>query len=298
MKLLVITGLSGSGKSIALHTLEDLGYYCIDNLPVFLLEDLARRLIDGCDPAFERTAVGIDARNAPGSLGDLPGLVNELRSRGAECQIIFLDARTDTLIKRFSETRRKHPLADSTRPLQEALRLERKLLEPVLSSADLHIDTTHTNVHQLRDQVRTRVEASATGAAIQLMSFGFKHGVPRDVDFIFDVRCLPNPHWQPELRPLTGRDQAVAAFLETSPAVQAMADDLRGFLDRWVPAFEADGRIYLTIALGCTGGQHRSVYMAERIGRHLAKQGRAVLIRHRELAGQFQDMGNISRPER
>jgi len=298
MKLLVITGLSGSGKSIALHTLEDLGYYCIDNLPVFLLEDLTRRLIDGSDPAFERTAVGIDARNAPGGLGDLPGLVKGLRARGMECQIIFLDARTDTLIKRFSETRRKHPLAGGERPLHEALRLERQLLEPVLSNADLHIDTTHTYVHQLRDQVRARVETSAAGASLQLMSFGFKHGLPRDVDFVFDVRCLPNPYWKPELRPLTGQDPAVAAFLESSPEVLAMADDLHGFLDRWIPAFEADGRSYLTIAVGCTGGQHRSVYMAESIGKHLARQGRSVLIRHRELPGQFQAMGNLPRPER
>ncbi len=283
MRLVVITGLSGSGKSVALNTLEDLGYYCIDNLPVFLLADLSRRLIEERDPAFERTAVGIDARNAHGSLSDMPGIVKQLRGQGIECQIVYLDAQSDTLVKRFSETRRKHPLAAPEISLAEAMKLERKLLEPINACADLHIDTTHTNMHQLRDQMRTRVEGASTHLSILLMSFGFKHGVPHDVDFIFDVRCLPNPHWQSELRPLTGRDEPVTRFLEASPDVGIMLSDLNAYFDRWVPAFEADGRSYLTIAIGCTGGQHRSVYMTEALGRHLSAKGYAMLIRHREL---------------
>lgn len=284
MKLVVVTGLSGSGKSIALHTLEDLGYNCIDNLPVFLLEELARRLMEERDPAFEQTAVGIDARNAPDRLHALPALVSQLQSQGIDCRIVFLDAQADTLSQRFSETRRKHPLAGGQRSLAEAMGLELQLLEPILGCADLYIDTTHTNVHQLRDQIRLRLGRAEVPASILLMSFGFKHGVPRDADFVFDVRCLPNPHWEPQLRHLTGQDAAVVEFLETSPKVNEMLADLRGFLDRWIPAFEADGRSYLTITLGCTGGQHRSVYMTEALSRHLSGQGRSVLVRHRELS--------------
>ena len=283
MRLVIITGLSGSGKSVALNTLEDLGYYAIDNLPVFLLQELARGLLQEPLPALERTAVGIDVRNASGNLNELPGVVKELRENGMDCQVLFLDARDETLIKRFSETRRKHPLADREHSLEEAMRLERKLLEPVLSGADLHIDTTRTNIHQLRDQVRARVEQSGDGMSILLMSFGFKHGLPPDVDFVFDVRCLPNPHWQIDLRPLTGRDEPVARFLESSPGVNDMLRDLSGFLDRWIPAFEADARSYLTIGIGCTGGQHRSVYITEQLGKYLSEQGRAMLVRHREL---------------
>ena len=296
MKLLVITGLSGSGKSIALHTLEDLGYTCIDNLPLFLLEELARKLIGRNDQAFDRIAVGIDVRNTPGELHNLPTLVRELRGKGIECHTVYLDASNDTLIKRFSETRRKHPLAGGERPLQEAMQLERQLLEPILASADLHIDTTHSNIHQLRDQIRDRLARSDSGVSVLLMSFGFKHGVPRDVDFVFDVRCLPNPHWQMELRPLTGRDRPVAEFLETSPGVEQMFSDLRGFFDRWIPAFEADARSYLTIAVGCTGGQHRSVYMAEKLGEHLARQGVSTLLSHRELPSPSRRLETIIEP--
>lgn len=285
MKLIIVTGLSGSGKSIALHTLEDLGYYCIDNLPGFLLEALARQLVEAQEAAFDRTAVGVDARGARESLLRLPTLVGELRAQGVKCRILFLEAQPNTLIRRFHETRRKHPLMDGHHSLAEAVQLERQLLEPVLDSADLRIDTTHTNVHQLRDLVRERLEDDGAGLSLMLESFGFKHGVPRDVDFVFDARCLPNPHWQEELRPLTGRDAPVAAFLNASPAVQRMLEDVGGFLDRWIPAFEADGRPYLSIAFGCTGGQHRSVYLVEQLKRHLEQQGRKVLTRHRELTG-------------
>jgi UPF0042 nucleotide-binding protein len=284
-KLIIVSGLSGSGKSVALHTLEDLGYYCIDNLPLFLLRELALGLERSQGSSLVNTAVGIDARNQPEQLGEVPALVDELRERDFDCRVIYLEAQPETLIKRFSETRRKHPLTARDRSLAEAIALERALLEPILSEADLRIDTTHTNVHQLRDLVRDRLGDDApANVSILLQTFGFKHGVPRDVDFVVDVRCLPNPHWQPELRPLTGRDSAVARFLEDSPLVTEMRDDLVTFFDRWIPRFEADGRTYLTIAIGCTGGQHRSVYMAERLRRHFEANGRQVMIRHRELS--------------
>lgn len=284
MKLVIVSGLSGSGKSIALHTLEDLGYYCIDNLPIFLIRDLALGLKASTEHAWTHTAVGIDARNQPERLSEIPDLVEDLRRREFQCHILYLDAQADTLIKRFSETRRKHPLSTSTRSLAEAIELERQLLEPILAEAELRIDTTHTNVHQLRDLVFSRLDDDgARRVSILLKTFGFKHGLPNDVDFVFDVRCLPNPHWQTDLRHLTGRDQAVARFLEGAPEVTEMLGDMMHFFDRWIPRFEADGRSYLTIAIGCTGGQHRSVYIAERLHRHLANQGRKVMIRHREL---------------
>lgn len=283
-QLIIVSGLSGSGKSVALHTLEDLGYNCIDNLPLFLLREFALGLQRDHGIAVSNTAVGIDARNQPEQLGELPGLVAELREWSFDCRVLFLEAQAETLIKRFSETRRKHPLTAKDRPLAEAIALERSLLKPILSEADLRIDTTHTNVHQLRDLVRDRLgDDTQAAVSILLQTFGFKHGSPRDADFVIDVRCLPNPHWQPELRPLTGLDPAVARFLEDSPEVAEMRDDLAIFFDRWIPRFEAEGRSYLTIAIGCTGGQHRSVYIAERLRRHFESNGRQVMIRHQEL---------------
>jgi len=283
-KLVIVSGLSGSGKSVALNTLEDLGYYCIDNLPLFLLKELVAGLAGADNDTFARTAVGIDARNQPQQLDGLPGLLERVCNGPFECRVLYLEARTETLIKRFSETHRKHPLTVPNRALAEAIELERKLLEPILSDSDLRIDTTHTNVHQLRDLVRARLRDGAPPKiSILLQTFGFKHGIPQDVDFIFDVRCLPNPHWQPELRPLTGLDPAVAHFLEELPEVEEMYGDLARFFDRWIPRFEADGRSYLTVAVGCTGGQHRSIYIAEQLKRHFEAEGRKVMVRHREL---------------
>ncbi len=284
MKLVIVTGLSGSGKSVALHALEDLGYYCIDNLPVFLLEGFVNRLQGQGDDFYRLAAIGIDARNQSSGLKQAIKQVTMLRNKGLQCEIIFLDAQPDTLMRRFSETRRKHPLTGPNRPLAEAIKLERSLLEPFLSDATLHIDTTHTNVHELRDIVRTRL-GDPEGMALSLLfqSFGFKHSVPADADFVFDVRCLPNPHWQPELRPLTGLDEKVIEYLEHNSAVARMRDDLAGFLENWVPQFEADGRSYVTVAVGCTGGQHRSVYMAERLAAYFRDKGRKVLTRHRDL---------------
>ncbi|MBK1721415.1 RNase adapter RapZ [Thiocystis violacea] len=285
MKLVILSGLSGSGKSIALHTLEDLGFYCIDNLPIFLLEDLVQGLDKALDEAFANTAVGVDARSNPDALQRLPELVRSAQSSGIDCQMLFLETDTDTLIRRFSETRRKHPLTRGDRSLREAIALEQTLLEPIRRSADVLIDTTQTNVHELRDRVRGwLVGSTSPKVSILLKSFGFKHGVPQDVDFVFDVRCLPNPHWQPELRVLSGLDPQVAQFLEASPAVLSMRDDLTRFFERWIPLFETDGRSYLTIAIGCTGGQHRSVYMTEALSRHFEALGHKVMVRHRELS--------------
>jgi RNase adapter protein RapZ len=284
MKLVIVTGLSGSGKSIALHTLEDLGYYCIDNLPMFLLQHLAQELAERRNPCYRKTAVGIDARGQVEDLKDLPTLVQGLRGRAVACEIVFLDAQDETLLRRFSETRRKHPLSGKERPLEDAIRLERRLLGTVRSNADLCIDTSNTTQHQLRDLIRHRLdERPHQGIALLCQSFGYKYGVPRDADFVFDVRCLPNPYWELGLRPLTGRDAEVAKFLQQDPTTCRLQDQLARFVEEWLPVFEADGRTYLTVALGCTGGQHRSVFMAEWLAERLRKAGREIQIRHREL---------------
>jgi RNase adapter protein RapZ len=284
MRLVIVSGLSGSGKSVALHTLEDLGFYCIDNLPLFLLKDLAPGLQSANHEAFASTAVGVDARGNPEELKDLPELVRAARAQGVECNILFLDAHTDTLIRRYNETRRRHPLARGERTLAEAIKLERRILEPIRRVADIGIDTTQTNVHELRDLVRVRIAGGVSPkASILLKSFGFKHGVPQDVDFLLDVRCLPNPHWQAELKDLTGLDEPVKNFLGASEDVSAMRQDIASYFDRWIPRFETDGRCYLTIAIGCTGGQHRSVYMVESLREHFEGTGHRVMVRHREL---------------
>lgn len=283
MKLVIVSGLSGSGKSVALHTLEDLGYYCIDNLPAGLLSSLANELTGAPHPV-ERAAVGIDARNLPQALEHVGETLEELRTHAIDSEILFLTCETDTLIKRFSETRRRHPLSYSGLSLADAIDRETQLLEPISQSADLFIDTSQTSLHQLRDLVRQRV-ARRNDHTLSLLfqSFGYKHGIPPDADFVFDARCLPNPHWQPRLRPLTGRDQAVVDFLESEPPVTAMFASLCRFFEQWIPAFEAENRSYLTVAIGCTGGQHRSVYLTERLAEHFRSRYPSVATRHREL---------------
>lgn len=283
IQLQIVTGMSGSGKTIALHTLEDMGYYCIDNLPVSILEAVALHLTDDPEAIFCKTAVGVDARSQSNQIPRLPEFVQNMRNQGLDVNVLFLDAHNETLIKRFSETRRKHPLTDSEHSLDEAIQHERLLLEPVSTSADLCIDTSHTNLHELRDLIHNRLGDSSTGASILFESFGFKHGVPRDVDFVFDVRCLPNPHWQKQLRPYTGLDQPVADFLNSHRDANDMFEELVRFFERWIPTFEADGRSYLTVAIGCTGGQHRSVYLVDRLYHHFKQQGLRVMSRHREL---------------
>ena len=284
MKLVILTGLSGSGKSIALHTLEDLDYYCIDNLPASLLPAFAEEMAASGAEAYRRAAVAIDVRNQPANLQNVPAIVSKLAGHDIQCQIVFMEAEHETLIKRFSETRRKHPLTSRGLPLADALQLEQTLLEPLLQEADLRIDSTHTNVHELRDMVRERLSGEP-GQSLSLLfeSFGFKHGLPGDADFVFDVRNLPNPHWKPGLRPLTGRDPEVIHFLETDDSVQRMFNDIRNFLAHWLPSMQADNRSYLTVAIGCTGGQHRSVYIVERLAEHFRNTGISTLTRHREL---------------
>lgn len=284
MKLIIITGLSGSGKSTALQALEDLGYYCIDNLPVGLLPAFAEQIINMPTRSYKNAAVSIDVRNLSTDLEQFPEVLDELKGTGLACEIFFLDADEKILLKRFSETRRKHPLTNQGLPLAEALVRERTLLEPMLAHADLHIDTSELHLHQLREIVRERVEAQTSShMSLLFESFGYKRGIPADADFVFDVRCLPNPHWESQLRPLTGLDPEVARFLEGQPAVLQMFEHIRDFLEAWIPRFEADNRSYMTVALGCTGGQHRSVYLVQLLAGHFRAVRENVIVRHREL---------------
>ncbi|MBS1212099.1 MAG: rapZ [Proteobacteria bacterium] len=284
MKLVIVSGLSGSGKSIALETLEDCGYYCIDNLPVALLDAFVREAMMANQSTFQRTALGIDARNQSASLSQFPATRAMMSSMGIDCEVLYLQAELSALLKRFSETRRKHPLTDATRSLSEAIELERHLLEPVSHGADLLIDTTYTNVHQLRQLIRDRVGARDKRLmSLYFQSFGFKHGIPLDTDFVFDARCLPNPHWEPSLRSMTGKDPEVAEFLSKDHDVNDYLQHMIAFLEHWVPRFEAENRSYLTIAVGCTGGQHRSVYLIELLARHFQNSPYDILVRHREL---------------
>ncbi len=284
MKLVIVSGLSGSGKSVALNTLEDLDYYCVDNLPAGLLEPFVDEFLSRPDTSGTRTAIGIDARNFSSDLGHFKQIIDSFRERGIGVDILFLHADNEILLKRFSETRRKHPLTSYGQTLADAIQAERDILEPISACAQLHINTSNTNVHELRDLIKQRVADAQDGhMSVLIKSFGFKHGTPEDADFIFDVRCLPNPHWQAELRPLTGQDPAVQQFLEGDDNVEAMYTQLLDFFTRWIPQFERENRRYLTIAIGCTGGQHRSVYLVERLGKALHARYPAVLIKHREL---------------
>ena len=283
MSFFIVSGLSGSGKSIALQALEDLGFYCIDNLPAVLLPHFAKELQSANREDRLHTAVGIDARNRA-FLDALSGSLHALKTQGVDYRIIYLEADEATLVKRFKETRRRHPLTGPTTPLLEGIQLERKLLEPLAFDPAIRIDTTHTTPHELRARVQDFARAGESpGMTLLFESFGYKKGIPADADFVFDVRCLPNPHWQLELRPHTGRDQPVIAFLEQHEEVRAMLAELIRFIERWLPGFEAENRSYLTVAIGCTGGQHRSVYFVERLAGHFQQLGRKIQIRHREL---------------
>ena len=280
MELILISGLSGSGKSVALHLLEDAGYYCVDNLPVVMLTVLVRMLKE---ENIRKVAVAIDARSGDG-IGLLPEKLAKLSEEGVRHAFLFLHSNEETLLKRYSESRRRHPLAGSGKTLAEAIRSERELLEPIASLGH-RIDTSGLKANALREWVRQFIEVEpGQGLTLMFESFGFKHGIPLDADLVFDVRCLPNPHYDPELRPLTGRDQAVINFLEAEADVCEMRDDISRFIAKWLPAYIRDNRNYLTVAIGCTGGQHRSVYIAEWLGREFANRAR-VLVRHRTLAG-------------
>ena len=284
MNLVIISGLSGSGKSIALHTLEDMGYYCIDNLPVGLLDALSQEFSGHNLGKVDKVAAGIDARNHPDQIGHFPAFLASCEERGISCRTLFLQADTRTLLQRFSETRRKHPLSGTDMTLADAIEQERTLLAPIAGEADLFIDTSRTNIHQLREMVRECIgDGTTSGLSLVLRSFGFKHGIPVDADIVFDARCLPNPHWEPELRHQTGMDEGVIEFLAREPSVHELCDDIRSFLTRWVPRYDKDNRSYLSVAIGCTGGQHRSVYLVERIFSELGGQFGKIVKRHREL---------------
>ena len=278
MLLILVTGMSGSGKSVALNVLEDSGFYCVDNLPANLLAGL----IDFLGQAgYAKVAVSVDVRSGP-ALKALAGSMAELRQREVDLRVLFLDAKTETLVKRFSETRRRHPLSDDTRTLPECIQAERSLLQDIGATAH-HIDTSDLSPNALRAWVKDFVGLGGSGLTLLFESFGFKHGLPLDADLVFDVRCLPNPHYDPLLRPLTGKDGKVVEFLEADATSQKMLADISVFLEDWLPCYIRDNRSYLTVAIGCTGGRHRSVYFAETLARRF-RATVPVLVRHRELA--------------
>lgn len=282
ISLIIISGRSGSGKSTALHVLEDMGYYCIDNLPVTLLRSLIERLTG--DQSISNAAVSIDARNIAVDLVEFPEVVQSFDKKVVAAKIIYLDSSSPALVKRFSETRRKHPLSDNNTDLREALEYERELLRPISNMADLIVDTTNLSIHELRDLIKSRVAQDNQKFALLFQSFAYKNGVPVDADIVFDVRCLPNPHWKPNLRNLTGLDKPVQQFLDEQSEFLEMFGDLTTYLQTWLPRFEANNRSYMTIAVGCTGGQHRSVYICLKLFRYFAPQWENVQIRHRELS--------------
>jgi len=285
MKLVIVSGLSGSGKSTALRTLEDMEYYCIDNLPAPLLHDFTLQMKRRGGETAINAAVGIDARNLEADLKEVPKILDKLSESGIDCDVLYLHADDEALFKRFSETRRKHPLSGNRRSLADAIQYERGLMEPIVARSDLVIDTSLTNIHQLRDLVKDRIVGRARDSlSILFRSFGFKHGVPGDADYVFDVRCLPNPYWEPHLRPLNGLDAAVIDYLESHTEVVKMSKDIKKFLERWLPSFQSENRSYVSVAIGCTGGQHRSVYLAQMLSTHFAKTYDNVITRHRELA--------------
>jgi len=278
MQLLLLTGMSGSGKSIALNALEDLGYYCVDNLPAKLLPEVVDYLHQS---NHVHVAISIDVRSVE-TLPLLPQHILVLRHSGIEVQLMYLEASTDTLVKRYSETRRRHPLSDTELTLPEAISRERELLAEIAALAH-HIDTSDLRPAQLRAWIRDFVNIERSGLTLLFQSFAFKNGLPLDADMVFDVRSLPNPFYDPKLRPLNGRDQPVIEFLASEASVRLMLSDIRGLLENWLPSFVRDNRSYLTVAIGCTGGQHRSVYLVEELARHFAPQIK-VLVRHRELS--------------
>jgi RNase adapter protein RapZ len=287
LELIIVTGLSGSGKSIALRVLEDSGYYCIDNLPATLLPQISHHL-DATNQ--HKVAISIDSRSA--ALEALPNAIEMLKSSSISVQVLFLESSVETLVKRFSETRRKHPLSDANTTLAESIAHERDLLAGLVGQESLlglhHIDTSNLSANTLRNHIRELIlksdETQASNSLVLLFtSFGFKNGIPLDADFVFDVRSLPNPHYDPILRPQTGKDLAVQTFLEKQPAVIDMLADIQHYVEKWLPSFNADNRSYLTVAIGCTGGQHRSVYFVEQLSAYFKQQKQKVIIRHREL---------------
>ncbi len=278
MQVVLVSGLSGSGKSIAIAVLEDAGYYCIDNLPISLVETVIRHL---CGAGQHKIGIAVDARGGE-DFSAFPALLEELKTDGFDVRVIFLEAKTMTLVKRFSETRRRHPLSSDSVSLSEAIQLEREKLGNAAEHAH-RIDTSDLSPSALRMWIKDLISSDRSRITLLFQSFGFKHGIPLDADLVFDVRCLPNPHYVPELRPLTGKDDPVKAYIEANPNAMSMLADIRGFVENWLPCFIRDHRAYLTVAIGCTGGQHRSVYFVESLA-DAFKEREQVLVRHRELS--------------
>jgi UPF0042 nucleotide-binding protein len=281
--LIVLTGVSGGGKTVALRALEDLDFYCVDNLPTALVAPLVNAVIQGKGGNHRRIAVGVDVRNRGVDFAQMPNVLSELAGAGVQVHLIFIDCRDDVLMKRYSETRRRHPLASRRRSLGDAITEERSLLRPLMAIAEKVIDSSELNVHQLRRLVATGYAQATEGLTLMFQSFAFKRGLPLDSDFVFDARCLPNPHWQPQLRPLSGKDAPVREFLDAEALVGEYFDDTARWLDAWLPRFEQDDRSYVTISIGCTGGRHRSVYLVEKLAAHYRHRREGVLTFHREL---------------
>lgn len=285
MRLVVVSGLSGAGKSVALHMLEDVGFYCIDNMPAALLRPFISHAVRSGNEQYQRTAVGLDARNTPEEIASLPALIGELKRSGIRCEVLFLQAADEELLKRFADTKRRHPMGGDGKDLRDSIAVERRMLDPIAQGADLIIDTSRMGVHELRDVVSRRIERRAAARlSILFESFGYKHGLPGDADFVFDARTLPNPYWEANLRSYSGRDPQVAAWLEQQPGVSKLIDDIESFVEARIPEHTASNRRYLTVAVGCTGGQHRSVYIVERLAERFARRHDQVATRHNELA--------------
>jgi UPF0042 nucleotide-binding protein len=282
MRLVIVSGLSGAGKSTVLNTLEDAGFYCIDNLPMAMLLTLADEMTRN-DSAYDQVAVGIDARNASSDLKKFGNTIKTIKDNNIDVELVFVEASKNSLLKRYSETRRKHPLSSENITLVDAIERERSLMSNISELSDMHIDTTQTNVHQLRDIINKRISIDSGKMSILFQSFGYKNGIPTDADFVFDVRCLPNPHWEPELRSFTGLDNNVINFLKKHDNVSKMIEYIREFMERWLPEFRAGNRRYLTVAIGCTGGQHRSVYIATMLSDYFRKIYDNVQTRHRDI---------------
>ncbi|MDX2428155.1 MAG: RNase adapter RapZ [Xanthomonadales bacterium] len=279
--IIIVSGMSGGGKSTALNALEDLGYYCIDNLPGAMLPGFGPQISANPD-LYKKVALGIDARSRESDLKVIIDWMCLLRETGFNCRLLFVTAEKSVLIKRFSETRRRHPLTGSDQVLPDAIDNEARLLEPLQRCSDQVIDSSHTNIHQLRRQVWNFVDRRSSDMTIVLQSFAYKQGVPQDADFIFDARVLPNPYWQDDLRTLTGKDKAVSSWLEGDAQVIQMSRDIEDFMHVWLPAFQQAQRSYVTICIGCTGGKHRSVFLAETLAKSLGKNLENVLVHHRE----------------
>ena len=285
MKLVIVSGLSGSGKTVALRTLEDAGYYCIDNLPLGMLPELIDSMINTTPEPYDLVAIAIDARSGFDSATQFDEIMSHIAAHPLQLDVLFLTCSTSRLLKRFSETRRMHPLSRRGLPLADAIQQEKKLLEDIHANADLAIDSSDLNVHELRQMIIDRLlDQSTAEMGILIQSFGFKNGVPADTDFVFDVRCLPNPHWEEDLRPLSGRDRAVVKYLESYTEVDDMFESIYKFLTDWIPRFEKENRSYMTISIGCTGGKHRSVYLVERIAARLGQNRDNISPRHRDMA--------------